>query len=76
MVETVQITVVESVFDCDSCANTIERVLQKTAGIERVHIEDAVNRVDVVYDPALLEPDEIIQIIDNWGYAPEKIPSE
>lgn len=75
MIGTVHISLAESVFDCDSCANTIERVLRKTAGIERVRIEDAADRVEVAYDPALLEPDEITQIVDDWGYAPERIPS-
>jgi copper chaperone CopZ len=68
MSDTVHIHVTNSVFDCDTCANTIERVLKKTAGVEKVQIDDEASQLEVGYDTAQIEDEAIREIVEEWGY--------
>lgn len=68
MSDTARIQVTDSVFDCDTCANTVERVLEKTAGVETVEIDAGANRVTVGYDTGRIEAEEIQQVVEEWGY--------
>lgn len=68
MSDTVRVHVTNSVFDCDTCANTIERVLEKTAGVEKVRIDDEDSQLEVGYDTAQIEEEAIRKIVEEWGY--------
>jgi len=71
MSDTVQIRVTNSVFGCSTCANTVERVLEKTAGVEEILIDDGSDQLTVGYDATRVEPKEIERIVEEWGFVPD-----
>jgi len=64
----VKIQVTDSVFDCDTCANTIEQVLWRQAGIEGVTTDETNEILEMNYDPTQTDATTIEQIVARWGY--------
>lgn len=66
MTETSQLRVTD--FDCPTCASTVERALAKTEGVERVEVHYTTGRVEIEYDPAVVDAEEFTATIANQGY--------
>jgi len=58
---------------CSSCANRIERKLNKLDGVD-ASVNFATERASVGYDPRLVDADELVGAVEAAGYAAE-IPS-
>ena len=55
---------------CASCANRIERKLNKIEGVEAT-VNYATERASVSFDPAAVEPDSLIEAVEEAGYRAE-----
>jgi len=53
---------------CANCSTTIERNLNRLPGVEKASVNLATERAHVVYDPALLKPEEITGLVEELGY--------
>lgn len=53
---------------CTSCAMNIDGELEDTDGVTEASTNYAKQETRVVYDPSLIEPDKIAEIIRNIGY--------
>lgn len=71
MDSTATVPVIDAVFECDNCENTIVHVLEGTAGVGRVTIETDDRVLSIAYDPEATNDDELHEIVETWGYAPE-----
>ncbi len=56
--------------ECASCAATIEGALEATRGIVGASVNVGLGRVQVEYDPALVDPDRIRAAVEAVGYEP------
>ncbi|XP_006877002.1 PREDICTED: copper-transporting ATPase 2 isoform X1 [Chrysochloris asiatica] len=54
--------------NCASCVSNIERNLQKEAGILSVLVALMAGKAEVKYNPEIIQPLEIAQLIDNLGF--------
>ena len=54
---------------CANCANTIERTLKRTPGVESASVSYASEKASITFDPAQLGLDQLQQRIANAGYA-------
>ncbi|WP_170831035.1 cation transporter [Natronobacterium texcoconense] len=70
MSNTVRIRVRDAMFDCESCANTIEHVLEATYGVEQIDVDESTERVEIDYDPDIVAPTELEMTFEAWGYTP------
>jgi copper chaperone CopZ len=71
MTATARVSVTNSVFDYDHCANTIERVLMKAEGVKTITIADGEQYIEVHYDQSLTDEERVEQIVAEWGYRPD-----
>ncbi|MBD3203918.1 heavy metal translocating P-type ATPase [Candidatus Woesearchaeota archaeon] len=55
---------------CANCAQTIEKNLNKAAGIESANVNFAVEKASVEYDKKKIREEEIRQVIKDSGYEP------
>ena len=53
---------------CASCQHHVEEALRSTAGVESAHVDLMANRVSVVFDPAVAEPQALVEAIRAAGY--------
>ena len=53
---------------CESCEGRVERALKALQGVGRVRARASDQRIEVLFDPALLEPSAIAKRIDEAGY--------
>ncbi|XP_007943420.1 copper-transporting ATPase 2 [Orycteropus afer afer] len=53
---------------CASCVSNIERNLQKEAGVLSVLVALMAGKAEVKYDPEIIQPLEIAQLIENLGF--------
>src|SRR5579875_3723935 len=53
---------------CASCAMRIEKGLKKLPGILDARVNLATERATVLFDPAQIEPQQMIQKVDTIGY--------
>ena len=53
---------------CANCANTIERTLKKTPGVNSAAVNYASERAQVEFDPAQVKPADMIERIRKAGY--------
>lgn len=53
---------------CANCALTIERSLKRTAGVRESAVNFATERVQVSYDPAIIDAGGLVQQIEEAGY--------
>lgn len=63
-----QITLPITGMTCANCASTIERNLKKLDGVKAANVNLANERATVVFDPALIGQDRIIERIGEVGY--------
>ncbi|MFC6838313.1 heavy-metal-associated domain-containing protein [Halomarina ordinaria] len=65
------VPVTDTVFECDNCENTIVTVLEGTAGVDGVSIETDDRVLSIAYDPETTTDEELHDLVETWGYAPE-----
>ncbi|MBZ0304784.1 MAG: heavy metal translocating P-type ATPase, partial [Anaerolineae bacterium] len=65
---TKQITLPVTGMTCANCVKTIERTVRKLEGVENASVNYASEKVEVVYDPAVLNEAVIVEKIENAGY--------
>ncbi len=53
---------------CAACVGRVERALQAVPGVERVAVNLATERAAVVYDPAAVTIDRLVQTVAERGY--------
>src|SRR5579875_2619096 len=53
---------------CASCAMRIEKGLKKLPGILDARVNLATERATVLFDPAQVEPQQMVQKVDTIGY--------
>jgi copper chaperone CopZ len=53
---------------CASCTLSIRRALKKLDGVKKVDAGSAPNQAVIIYDPAALKPEQIVQTIDDLGF--------
>lgn len=53
---------------CASCAQTIERSLQKQAGVEDAQVNLVSEEARVTYDPTQIKPKDLQALVDDLGY--------
>ncbi len=53
---------------CASCANTVERGLQKVVGVSTANVNIATERASVTYDPAEVDLSHLVQKVREVGY--------
>ncbi len=53
---------------CAGCANTVERALQNTEGVEEARVNIATERASVTFDPTEIETGALIEKIRESGY--------
>lgn len=66
---------------CPSCAYTIEKVGRKLEGVEDVHVNSAMSRVDVDFgvDGSVVQDvtlDRLVHVVRQIGYDASIIPAE
>ncbi len=53
---------------CASCSSAVERVTRKLEGVERSDVNLPMNRMTIVYDEALVSPEQIVSKIEKAGF--------
>ncbi len=53
---------------CMGCVNSVKRLLTALAGVGQVEVDLSQGRVEVVYDPARVQPHALKQAIEEGGY--------
>ena len=54
---------------CASCVRRVERALSKKEGVTEASVNFAAERASVTYDPVATNPDELVGVIRDAGYA-------
>jgi copper chaperone CopZ len=53
---------------CNACASHIQTALSEVKGVHRASVEYETGKGVVEYDPALVQPEALIQRVDESGY--------
>ncbi len=53
---------------CAACQHHVEKALRSTAGVESVRVDLMAHRANVVFDPALAAPQQLVDAIRGAGY--------
>ncbi len=53
---------------CAACQHHVEEALRATVGVEQARVDLMAHRATVVFDPALAEPERLIEAIRGAGY--------
>jgi Cu+-exporting ATPase len=53
---------------CASCQHHVEAALRETAGVESARVDLMAHRANVVFDPALAAPQQLVEAIREAGY--------
>ena len=53
---------------CASCQHHVESALQNAAGVQSAHVDLMANRANVVFDPKVTAPENLINAIREAGY--------
>lgn len=56
---------------CAACSSAIERVTRKLEGVARSDVNLPMNRMTIVYDEGLVNPDQIVSKIEKAGFTAE-----
>jgi P-type Cu+ transporter len=64
----VRVTIPVTGMTCASCVRRVERALEKKEGVAGASVNFAAEKTSVVYDPAVMNPDELIGAIRDAGY--------
>lgn len=54
---------------CASCAQTIEKAVNKLAGVERATVNLATEKMTVSFDPTMVNPSDLIKVVSDTGYS-------
>ncbi|CAK8560201.1 unnamed protein product [Lathyrus sativus] len=60
---------------CTSCSESVEKALQMVDGVKRAIVGLALEEAKVHYDPSLVDPEKIIEAIEDAGFGGELISS-
>ncbi len=63
-----RVTLVLEGMSCANCANTIERSLQKAAGVQSARVNFAVEKAYIEYEPQKTSVDALIDVVQDAGY--------
>lgn len=55
-------------FSCPSCVAKIEKQVGRLTGVESVKVHFASSRIEVVHDPAVATPDDLVAAVARAGY--------
>jgi len=58
-----------------SCPDSIEAALLEQPGVHNVEIDLATDGFTVFYDPALIRPEQMLEVIEKTGFHPYPIKS-
>jgi P-type Cu+ transporter len=64
----VRVTLPVTGMTCASCVRRVEQALEKKEGVAEATVNFAAEKTSVVYDPAVMNPDELIGAIRDAGY--------
>jgi len=53
---------------CTACAQTIEKALKKTEGVQEARVNLATEKAAISYDPIQITPEKIDKVIEGTGY--------
>ncbi|MCI0694846.1 heavy-metal-associated domain-containing protein, partial [candidate division KSB1 bacterium] len=53
---------------CNACASHIQTALSEVKGVHRASVEYEAGKGVVEYDPALVQPEALIERVDETGY--------
>ena len=53
---------------CDGCAQNIQSLLERNAGVRKAVASFAEGETRILYDSSLISEDQLIAIIENSGY--------
>jgi Cu+-exporting ATPase len=53
---------------CASCANTVQKTLIRLEGVTSAEVDLAGSSTAVVYDPAIVTPEEMQKAVEHAGY--------
>lgn len=54
--------------ECGHCKAAVQKALSETEGIHDVSIHLPSGRTTVTYDPAVINPDKMIEVVKSVGY--------
>lgn len=54
---------------CEGCATTIKALLEREPGVRMVDVSFKGGRARVLYDPAVVTEEAIVQLIEKSGYS-------
>ncbi|MGQ0648354.1 MAG: heavy-metal-associated domain-containing protein [Gemmatimonadaceae bacterium] len=60
---------------CEGCENRVARLLEALKGVERVRARASSQRIDVQFDPAMLDTMTITERLRSAGYETQAAPS-
>ena len=63
-----ELTIPVTGMTCNNCANTVSRNLKRLPGVADARVSYASERAVVSYDPAQVQPEQMLQAIDAAGY--------
>ncbi len=58
----------DQILHCESCERRVERLLKPLQGVSKVRAQSRNQRIDVLFDTALLEPAAIAERLGEAGY--------
>lgn len=58
---------------CGSCAEKIEKVLNKTTGIQKAEVHFTTAKADVEYDEEIIDIDDLKNAVAKTGYQVKKV---
>ena len=67
----VRITIPVSGMTCAACQGRVQRVLEKTPGVQRAAVNLMTNSATVAFDPAVSNPEALVERIRGTGYGAE-----
>ncbi|MDW8318216.1 MAG: heavy metal translocating P-type ATPase [Anaerolineae bacterium] len=65
---TKRLTIPVTGMTCSNCSNTVARSLKRVNGVLEANVNFANERAEVIYDPAVVQPLQLIETIEGAGY--------
>ncbi len=65
---TKRLTIPVTGMTCTNCSNTVARSLKRVNGVLEANVNFANERAEVIYDPAVVQPLQLMQTIESVGY--------
>jgi len=54
--------------DCPDCAGKLEKAVRRLSGVENAHVDFALGRLEVIFDPEQLKIESVIDRVEFLGY--------